>query len=209
MPKSTKDGWVDWRGHPAREIALIDFSRGGFLHGKTSDEVDIPQLLATCKSVHPDCFSEIVLDQFEARIKDYFKSHSKQHERSRQEEEWMNHDRQLCPRQPTNARGELVFDLHPAKALLREDIKNNRHIGIEPQQLQLTRTEHQAFNSNIFGQRIHQEIRFQKCCDHLENQRHKKRRKHLEKKAEEERKKREKKRKADGKRDAGQKRRKT
>jgi hypothetical protein len=48
------------------------------------------------------------------------------------EEVHMRRDRQLNPRSQVNAREEPVFDLHPAKLALREDILVGRHLGMTP-----------------------------------------------------------------------------
>jgi hypothetical protein len=69
----------------------------------------------------------------------------------------MLHDRQLRPRQLKNHRGELVFDLHPAKLLLHEDIKAGVHAEMVPSQFQGTRPEYEEFDCDIFRQWIYQE----------------------------------------------------
>lgn len=192
MPKNK--GWVNWRNHPAREILLFDFNRGGFLY--ELEEYDLPLLYQTYTQVHPDYFSEVVFEQFEARMEDYIKTQKGRRERSKLEEEWMVHDRQLHPRQSKNSRGELVLDLHPAKFLLREDIKNKLHKTMEPEVFRNTRQEYLDFGQDIFRQRIYQEIRYQKYCNHLEDKRKKKReewKKEKEEKAKKERKRQERK----------------
>jgi hypothetical protein len=92
----------------------------------------------------------------------------------------MLHDRQLHPRQLKNDRGELVFDLHAAKLLLREDIKAGAHVEMLPSQFQGTRTEYQEFDLDIFRQRIYQEERYQKYWNWLEDKRIEKQRAHKE-----------------------------
>jgi hypothetical protein len=51
-------------------------------------------------------------------------------------------DKLMHTRQDRNNRGELVFDLHPAKLLLREDGKSGEREGMAPSALQATRPEY-------------------------------------------------------------------
>jgi hypothetical protein len=74
----------------------------------------------------------------------------------------MHRDRQLNPRSQSNARGELVMDLHPGKLELREDVIAGRHLGMTPKDFQLTRANYQLFDLDIFTKRIYQEEKLQK-----------------------------------------------
>ena len=86
----------------------------------------------------------------------------------------MYHDRVLFPRKLKNQRGELVFDLHPAKLLLRQDIEEKKHIGKTPRELWNARIEYQQFKPSIFTHRIYQEIRRVKMVNFLNQQREEK-----------------------------------
>ena len=81
------------------------------------------------------------------------------------------------PRKLKNERGELVFDLHPAKMMLRHDVRNGRHEKMTPGQLQDSRAVYEPFFKEIFRQRIYQEVRYQKYCNWLEDKRTKKQQK--------------------------------
>lgn len=105
MAPSTKNGWIKWRAHPAREIIMQDLNYGGFLHGETLSITDLPGLFELYKVVHPEYFSEIVFDQFKARMKDYMKDASERREKSQEEELAMQFDRKLNPQLTENARG--------------------------------------------------------------------------------------------------------
>ena len=69
------------------------------------------------------------------------------------------HNWKLCPRQLKNSKGELVFDLHPAKLLLRKDVAERKHLMMKPMELQETRPEYLLFDCCKFKERIHQEVR--------------------------------------------------
>jgi hypothetical protein len=73
-----------------------------------------------------------------------------------------------------------VFDLHPAKQLLREDIIAGAHVGMVPTKFQVTRAKYQEFDGNILWQRIYQEERYQKYLNWLEDKRTAKRRAYKE-----------------------------
>jgi hypothetical protein len=113
-------------------------------------------------------------------MEDYTTKNKDRRDRSKMEYAWMVHDRQLHPRELKNHRGELVFDLHPAKLLLREDIKAGAHAEMVPSQFQGTRAEYEEFDRDIFRQRIYQEERYQKYWNWLDDKRTGKQRVHKE-----------------------------
>jgi hypothetical protein len=59
-------------------------------------------------------------------------------------------------------RGELVFDLHPAKLLLREDVKSGENGRMTPSDFQATRPEYMLFKPAKFKERISQEVKRKK-----------------------------------------------
>jgi hypothetical protein len=77
----------------------------------------------------------------------------------------------LHPRRMTDDRGQLVFDFHPAKLLLRDDVANNRHVGLKPSQLWSKRDEYQEFDKHIFKECIYQEIKHTKFINWMEMKR--------------------------------------
>jgi hypothetical protein len=81
------------------------------------------------------------------------------------------HDRRLFPRQLANRRGELVFDLHPAKLLLRAEILAGKHLTMTSRELQLTKVSYQIFEADIFRQRIYQAVRRSKFVNYLKERR--------------------------------------
>jgi hypothetical protein len=50
-------------------------------------------------------------------------------------------DKLMHTRQDCNKRGELVFDLYPAKLLLREDVESGENKQMTPSDFQATRPE--------------------------------------------------------------------
>jgi hypothetical protein len=183
MPKNKN--WVKWRNHPAREVILQDLNYGGWLYDELKgDDLNLATVFALYNHKDPEIFNEIDFSQFKERMEDYIKKNNERSDRSKREYAWMLHDRQLHPRQLKNHRGELVFDLHPAKLLLREDIKAGAHAELVPSQFQGTRAEYQEFDRDIFRQRIYQEERYQKYRNWLEDKRTEKRRAHRERQEE-------------------------
>jgi hypothetical protein len=85
-----------------------------------------------------------------------------------QEEQYLARDRQLHRRQSHNHRGEPVFDLSPAKLLLRKDIKNKVHTTKQPSELQASREEYKQFKAEKFKDRIYQEVQPSKYIYYLE-----------------------------------------
>jgi hypothetical protein len=79
-----------------------------------------------------------------------------------EEEQDMIYDRQLYPRKTHNERGEPVFDMSPAKLLLREDVINHKHEAMTARELQDLRVEYWPFKHEKFYDRIRQEVRRKK-----------------------------------------------
>jgi len=78
-----------------------------------------------------------------------------------QEQQYFEHDLPIHPRQTHNKRGQLVFDLSPAKMLLREDVEKNLHTTkyLTAAKLNESRIEYEPFGSKIFSDRIWQEVK--------------------------------------------------
>ena len=164
--KSKKPGWIDWRSCAARQIIIDDLQKGGPLYQR--DNISAEDIYAWYKKF--PAFENVVLDQFTERLKDHRAQANKEQFRALQEEQYWIRDRKLYPRQPKNERGELVFDMTPAKMLLREDIKNKLHLTKHKtaRKLQKSRPEYQLFKPEKFKDRIHQEIRLQKYHHYLD-----------------------------------------
>lgn len=158
---------------------LEDLEPGGWLYDE--EDADPVVLYSVYRHQHEE-FQDVPFDQFKVRLNEYRKQTEKRRARSKQEEEWMVHDRQIHPRQSHNHRGEPVFDLDEAKTLLRGDIENGLHKTMTPMELRESRTAYQKFTINKFRPRIYQEIRRNKYMTYLDHKRTEKRRQFQEKK---------------------------
>jgi hypothetical protein len=118
-----------------------------------------------------DEFANVVFDQFKERLRDHRKQVGENKIRAAKELDALAHDRRLFPRQTVNHRGELVFDLHPAKLLLRADVESGKHLRMTRQELQLTNESYQIFRTDIFRHRIYQEVRRSKFVNYLKERR--------------------------------------
>jgi hypothetical protein len=165
MAPSKKPGWVDWRTNPGRAVVIQDLRPGGPLYQR--DNITAEEIFPWYKQL--PAFADVVFDQFQARLKDHRLAASKSTHLAIQEQQYLEHDRRLYPRQSHNERGELVFDMHPAKLLLREDIKRNVHLTTykTAAQLKASRAEYEPFKDNKFAERIRQEIKLQKYFNYL------------------------------------------
>lgn len=178
--KKTKDGWVDWINHPAREILMEDIEPNGWLYTVDYDDAEDDSIARDIYDIYRSRHNEfkvVPFDQFEARYKDATKAAARRRARSAQEEEWLAHDRLLHPRQSHNHRGEPVFDMDiEAKEQLREDIKNKAHLDLTLMELWELRDVYSKYKLDIFRQRIYQEICRIKYLNYLEKKQTKKRR---------------------------------
>ena len=180
MPRGQRRaGWIDWRNSAAREILIEDLQPGGWLY-----EEDLKVSVIYSIYFHNlEEFEDVPFDQFEVRYKEAKKNATKRYARSAEEARYLEHDRQLYPRQSSNRRGEPVFDMDVAKGLLREEI--NLHPSMKPKALWQSRQEYMKFKLDIFRQRIYQEKRRKKYLNHLDKKRTKKRDAFAKKKAKE------------------------
>ena len=78
--------------------------------------------------------------------------------RATSESEALAHDGLLFPRSDVNDRSEPVFDLSPAKLLLRGDVTAGLHNHMMPTELQNSQNEYRPFKAKKFKNRIYQEV---------------------------------------------------
>ena len=170
MPNTKTAGFINWRKSVPRAILLQDLEPGGVL-------VDMDHLKAELVwgyyKNRPE-FCKVVFKQFKDRLAGHRKQASRDRSMARMGDEAAARDRDLIPRETHNARGELVFDMHPAKHLLRMDVSNSVHKIIGPEDMQQSRPAYRLFKYKIFKHRIYQEVRRQKFLHYLELKRKKK-----------------------------------
>lgn len=174
--KKNTDDWIDWRHSDAREILIEDMEPRGWLYcvDGENDEEDIWIVYNTYRESEEsrEAFRDVPFEQFKEKFYDAVGQAAKRRARSAKEEEWLEHDRRLHPRETHNQRGEPVFDLDTdAKVQLREDVKNKLHKRLKPMELQWLREVYQKYSLDIFRHRIYQEIRRQKYLNYLEKKR--------------------------------------
>lgn len=161
MPRSDKEGWIGWRYCNAKAIIIEDLVKGII---PLSDEE------CTAKEAWDGWFShlaefieeKVVYSQFEPRFKDHRKQITSKKLRSMHEMDAFRHHRSLHPQQTRDHQGRPIFDVHPAKPLLQEDVHMKRHLEMSPMVLKATRREYGDFDLKTFRQHIYQEVRRQK-----------------------------------------------
>ena len=97
------------------------------------------------------------------------------HEMARRDEEVCRKDQEISPGKDRNTRGELCFDLHPAKHLLRMDVANGVHKNMSRKELKRTRPAHIQFQSKIFKHQIYQKEHQKRFLNFLVEKREKER----------------------------------
>jgi hypothetical protein len=162
--RSEKPGWIEWFGSRARAILLEDLEPDGVLHGQ--DHLSADDLFGFYKRL-PE-FEMVVFSQFEERLKANRQTTGMVRRMAQRDTKAMEQDRKVVPRSPSNNRGELVFDMTPAKGLLRGDVELGIHEQMGPTQLQNTRPEYKLFSQAIFKGRVYQEVRRQKWIHFLD-----------------------------------------
>ena len=113
-------------------------------------------------------FKDVPFQQFKNRLRDHQQQMKNGLQHNDSEKEASQHNQNVHPRQLKNSKGELVFDLHPAKLLLRKDVAERKHLMMKPMELQETRPECLLFDCRKFKERICQEVRQVKFINWLE-----------------------------------------
>ena len=169
-----RGSWIKWNVKcGARQMILDDLQPGGVLYEQPN--VTAEQAYTFYRTFQE--FEHVVLSQFKARLESHREQANEKSRVSHEEMQALIHDRKLYPRQSHNARGEQVFDMSPAKPLLRQDVRDKKHTTMTPRELQKTRTEYMAFKPCIFKSRIYQAVRLEKYFTWLEKKRQEKREK--------------------------------
>jgi hypothetical protein len=162
-PRTRRAGWIDWRNARARAIILQDLEPGGVL--VDMDHLDAELIFDYYKEM-PE-FEKVAFDQFEARLAAHRVQSGKARLMARRDAEAVARDNTIHPRQLHNSRGEPVFDMHPAKRLLRMDVNSGLHDIFGPAALRQKRPAYRIFKLEIFKNRIYQEVCRQKFLHFL------------------------------------------
>ena len=161
-----KKDWIDWRSKEAakpKAVIIEDLVQGIV----PVEDSEMTAEEAWTHYQNEEGFENIVFSQFKECLAAHRKQVKATIARSRYEEECLRHDRKLFPRKDKNEDGIPFFDLHPAKKLLEEDIRNNKHKTMQPEELRQTRDEYKVFPKNKFRPRVYQAIRKKRFINYL------------------------------------------
>lgn len=165
MNTSAKLKPIKWRGSKAREILLND------LENKIVplDDDDFPAAEAwSTLYCDTDEFKEVPYEQFERQLKAHRKQVQKRWDEATEDGARYMNFRLEFPA-PATFRGS------PTHILLREDVKEEMERGegyaMPVDIFRSLRPEYQAMGTSEFGQRLWQERRYRKFCNHLEAKR--------------------------------------
>ena len=187
MAKSTRKGWIDWRTSEAKAIILRDLEPGGALFKNRDAKAE--EVFDFYKKTKPVQFADVVFSQFKERLADHIKQSNKERWMADRDAAAYDKDRRVHPRKEKNQRGELVYDVHPARELLRMDVAKGLHNEMKPRELQSTRPEYRCFKAKPFKHHIYQEESRQRFMNYLEKKREEKEREMAKQRQSEQRKK--------------------
>jgi hypothetical protein len=166
-----RPGWIKWVKCAAKHIIMDDLLCGILPLG---DEEMSAEEAWELQYEHMAEFIRdgVVFSQFKAGLADHRAKVVKDMTRSTYERDALTHDRLLHPRQMMNHRGAPVFNLLPAKLLLREDIKDRKHLRMSPSQLRQSRIAiYGMFGLSEFKRRIYQAVRREKFINWMDDKR--------------------------------------
>lgn len=169
MPKKKPD--IHWPSSEAREIILSDLETQHLpLYDFHLDAVSAWDVYK-----HLEAFERVPFTQFDRQLTAHRKQVLARLVVMRSEEEAMRQFRAMNPRKTHDCRGNPVIDMMPVKKILRNDVKEDRHIGLTPSEMRLKRREYRALTLNLFSERLKQEISRKKHLNHLNEKSKKKR----------------------------------
>jgi len=165
MPTNEEKGFIPWGASEARAIVLRDLQNGDLpLTEKEMTAEDAWKFKYSAMAP----FRHVPFDQFEKQLEAHRAQVAKDNEKLSASWKAFQQDQALFSRRTHNRRGKLVFDVHPAKPKLQEDVKNKVHKNLTPSEFRLTRPEYQCFTLDEFRDRIYQEIRLQRFYNYLD-----------------------------------------
>jgi len=168
MPTNDERGCICWQGSEAGAIIVRDLQNGELpLTEEEMNAEDAWKFKCSMKVAS----KHVPFKQFEKQLIAHREQVAKDNANLSASLKAFEHDQALFPRRAHNRKGKLVFDVHPAKEKLREDVKNKVHKSLKPTEFQLTRPECQCFTLDEFRDRICQEIRLQRFHNCLEMKR--------------------------------------
>lgn len=161
-----KKGYIDWRSAEAakaKNTIIEDLVQGILPMGDS----EVPDEDVWTHYKNEEGFENIVFRQFKERLAAHRKQVQATLGRSLEEEEWLNHDRMIFPREEVNDDNIPYFDLHPAKELLKEDVERALHEKMTPEELRNSRDEYKVFPNSYFRPRIYQAVRKARFINYL------------------------------------------
>ena len=168
MAPAAGRGYIPWPKSEARSIVLDDLQNGRL----SLLEAEMPAQQAwERKYRHLPAFKYTSLEQFSARLSDHREQVIKQNQRVSLAVAAFERDRKIHPVRSRNDYGQVIFARTPAAALLDEDIKNGRNVGLTPAEFRMTRPEYQLFPPEQFRPRIYQAQRKKKWYNYLDQKR--------------------------------------
>ena len=120
-------------------------------------------------------FAGVPFAQFKKQLEKLLATSGADKEMAERDARALIHDRSINRRRSRNSRGELVFDMHVAKDLLRRDFERGMHLEMKPLDLRRTQETYIQFTKKVFRNRIYQEVRGRKYRHYMDLKRAKQR----------------------------------
>ena len=109
---------------------------------------------------HFRCYEFELFEEYNRKMINLTKKHKKLVD---QDEADFKHDMSLFPEKDVTLRGEPFWFSHPAKLLLKGDIKSGLLSSMKPSELRQTRDEYKAFSPQKFCKEVHHEKQRQRA----------------------------------------------
>lgn len=178
MPRSGREGWIDWTNSAAREILMEDLERSGWLY-KNKESLTAKEVFDVYKKEQVE-FENVLFSQFQDRYIDATTNAVERRKRSTIEQKWFEDYRKKHPLPTQDKDGKPIFSAHSAQELLNEDVKNGLDLKFKSVRLWASRKEYSIFDFSVFNRRVIQARRRVKLCNYMNFKRQEKRRAYKE-----------------------------
>lgn len=161
-------GWIDWAKSQSKKLVMHDLINQHL----PVVESELPANLAWEVYRHQPEFIEekVLFDQFQARLIDHRALVEKKMKDAAFQLKAYEHDLMLYPEKKYHPNGRPVWQYHPAKQKLRDDVANAYHLIMTPMELKKTQPEYDDFTNKEFKERVYQEQRAQKFNYYVEQE---------------------------------------
>lgn len=152
LPTSEPQSKWGWEKSWAKEILRLAIIHGDITDKHTYDEIHVwhPEVEKTDRT------------KLGGRVRGLRAQLAEDDKAAKEDDLALQHDRKLFPIRETNYRGEPRWPGSVAERLLKQDIKEGKHLAMAPLAFYDSRDEYKLYSTDVIRAHIYQEVKLQK-----------------------------------------------